>query len=215
MALTAPLPRAPSDPLGDPVAHWYAHVLGWPVAGGPPVQLLTGVCFDVLEMPSDAGFAVLRRGIATGPVAVLGRRMRMLVAAGAADELAGLLDWLEWGGVALDLTATGAGGRITAPLPPTGAPGRSPGVPGRAGEVREGAGDTEVPETRQGAAVWLRPPEAGCEARLPAMTALGRPPGAGTPAGAPDLVRLVGAAATECHRARLLRTRSNQALAFS
>jgi hypothetical protein len=208
MALTVPFavpsPRHPQEAGGqsaggsagpDPVARWYAHHLGWPVTAGRPVQLLTGVRFDVLELPAAAGRAVLRRGVATGPVALLGRRMRMLVAAGAAEELAGLLDWLEWGGVALDLTALGEGGRITAPVPP-GAAGAEPGA-------ADGC---------QGAAVWLRPPEPGCEALLPALTALGRPAGTGAPGGAPDLVRLVGAAATECHRARLRRTGAGQPL---
>ncbi|WP_030199750.1 SCO3374 family protein [Streptomyces sp. NRRL S-87] len=209
MALTVPPPRAP---LGAPyrsgaaqaaLVHWYAHVLGWPVAepvpGGPPVQLLTGVRFDVLELPADAGYAVLRRGVPTGPVALMGRRMRLLVAAGSADELPGLLEWLEWGGVALDLTALGAGGRITAPEPP-----------GPAG------GDPA------GAAVWLRPPEPGCEALLPSLAAVGGGTGRGVPGAAgaaPDLARLAGAAATECHRARLARAgnpaRAGQPLAFS
>ncbi|WP_455353651.1 SCO3374 family protein [Streptomyces sp. SYSU K217416] len=195
MALTVPLQRAPLDGI----AHWYARELGWPVSGGVPVELLTGLRFDVLELPADAGFAVLRRFAATGPVALAGGvphaegegRMRLLVAAGSADELDGLLDWLDWGGIALDLTATGAGGRITAPAPP--------GFPG--------AGS-------RGAAGWLRPPEPGCEATLPAMAPLGHVAGLGDIGGAPDLVRLVDAAATECHRARLLRT-NTQPLAFS
>ncbi|MCB5169918.1 SCO3374 family protein [Streptomyces bambusae] len=211
---SVPFPQAPFEPsapvvpppdrpggldgvVGEAVAHWYAHVLGWPVAGGNPVQLVTGIRFDVLEMPAGAGYAVLRRGIATGPVALLGRRMRMLVAPGTAEELDGLLDWLEWGGIALDLGAVGAGGRITAPLPPALAGAGAPG------------------DGCQGPAVWLRPPEPGGEALLPSTAALGRPAGTGTPGGVPDLVRLVGAAATECHRARLLRTPSDQALAFS
>ncbi|MEU9235019.1 SCO3374 family protein [Streptomyces subrutilus] len=194
-AATVPLPRVPAGEAGCAAgaayASWYERVLGWPVAGGPPVQLVTGSRFDVLELPSDAGTALLRRPVDTGPVALMGRRMRFLVAPGSAEELDGLLDWLEWGGVALDLTALGAGGRITAPAPP----GQSPGP-------RE-------------AAVWLRPPEQGCEALLPALP--GFPgPGAG-PARGPDLVRLVAAAATECHRARLRRraTRCGQPLAFS
>lgn len=200
MALTAPpptvpLPRAPFDGGADP-ASWYERVLGWTVAGGPPAQLVTGVRFDVLELPADAGAAVLRRPVATGPVAVMGRRMRFLVAAGAADELEGLLDWLEWGGVALDLAALGTGGRITAPVPP-GHPVDAEGSP-------------------RGAAVWLRPPEQGCEALLPALPAPGQGSG---PTRGPDLVRLVAAAATECHRARLGRTvrtgRTDQAVAFS
>ncbi|MDJ0466363.1 SCO3374 family protein [Streptomyces sp. H27-C3] len=178
MTPTVPLPRTPL-PLedADGTARWYEHELGWAVAGGRPVELLTGLRFDVLELPADAGFAVLRRcGAQLGPVALLGQRMRLLVAAGSAEELPGLLDWLEWGGVALALRALGAGGRMTAPAPP-----------GRAGP--------------QGAAVWLRPPEPGHEVEptLPAFAGLG------CRGEAPDLVRLVGTAATECHRARLLR----------
>ncbi|MBT2544633.1 hypothetical protein J7E99_29005 [Streptomyces sp. ISL-44] len=188
-APTVPLPRVPAEEAA--YASWYERVLGWPVTGGPPVQLVTGSRFDVLELPSDAGAALLRRPVDTGPVALMGRRMRFLVAAGSAEELDGLLDWLEWGGVALDLAALGAGGRITAPAPPGPPPG-----------PRE-------------AAVWLRPPEQGCEALLPALPGL---PGRGAgPARGPDLVRLVAAAATECHRARLRRraTPCGQALAFS
>ncbi|WP_328300129.1 SCO3374 family protein [Streptomyces sp. NBC_00435] len=181
--VTVPLPRTATGTT----ASWYERVLGWPLAGGPPVQLVTGVLFDVLELPADAGAAVLRRPLATGPVALMGRRMRFLVAAGSADELEGLLEWLEWGGVALDLTALGTGGRITAPLPP--------------GHL---VGPGENP---RGAAVWLRPPEQGCEALLPALPAHGQGagPGLGEDSAGPGLVRLVAAAATECHRARLRR----------
>ncbi|MDX6761536.1 MULTISPECIES: SCO3374 family protein [Streptomyces] len=187
---TVPPPRVP--PEEGAYAAWYGRVLGWTVTGGPPAQLATGIGFDVLEMPSDAGTALLRRPVATGPVVLMGRRMRFLVAPGGAEELDGLLDWLEWGGVALDLTALGAGGRITAPAPPGQPPGESP----------------------RGAAVWLRPPEQGCEALLPALPGPGRAAG---PARRPDLVRLVAAAATECHRARLGRRTNGvrQPLAFS
>ncbi|MEV6652625.1 SCO3374 family protein [Streptomyces sp. NPDC051219] len=191
MITTVPVPRAPLDGI----AHWYERELGWAVADGVPVELLTGLRFDVLELPAEAGFAVLRRIAATCPVALAGQRMRLLVAAGSADELDGLLDWLDWGGIALDLTATGAGGRITAPAPP--------GFPGACS---------------RGAARWLRPPEPGCEARLPAIAPMGHPmghrAGPGDIGRVPDLVRLVDAAATECHRARLLRT-NTQPLAFS
>jgi hypothetical protein len=179
---SAPGPGAPG------CARWYERELDWPTAGSDPVELLTGVAFDVLELPAAAGFALLRRVPQTGPVAVEGPWMRLLVAAGSADELPGLLDWLEWGGVPLDLTALGAGGRITAPCPSSWPP---PGAPGAPGE-----------RCPQEAAVWLRPPEpgGGVEPTLPVT-------GFGGDGGAPDLVRLVGAAATECHRARLLRAR--------
>ncbi|MEF9883656.1 SCO3374 family protein [Streptomyces sp. P9-A4] len=180
MAFTVPLPRTPLD---GALARWYERELGWATVAGPPVQLVTGLRFDVLELPAEAGRGVLRRtGPATGPVALLGRRMRLLVAAGTAEELPGLLDWLEWGGIALDLTAMGADGRMTAPLPPE----------------RGGSGTP-------GASVWLRAPAPGreVESSLPALRST---PWGG--ADAPCLVRLVAAAAAECHRARLLSART-------
>ncbi|MGW0563411.1 SCO3374 family protein [Streptomyces sp. NPDC003016] len=206
MTSRVPLPRTPLPlPPEGGIAQWYEHELGWATAPataeGLPVRLLTGLRFDVLELPADAGFAVLRRHAGlTGPVALRGRRMRLLVAAGSADELPGLLDWLEWGGVALELRAIGAGGQLTAPPPP--------GWAGRQGGGSPGDGS-------QGAAVWLRPPEPRHEVEptLPALAGLG------CRGETPDLVRLVSTAATECHRARLLRANSAHAnaqpLAFS
>ena len=112
MAFTVPFPRSPLDGTGDDaggLVRWYEHELGWAAVAGPPVQLVTGLRFDVLELPATAGRGVLRRmGAATGPVALMGRRMRLLVAAGSAEELPGLLDWLEWGGISLDLAVLGA-----------------------------------------------------------------------------------------------------------
>ncbi|MFE7933191.1 SCO3374 family protein [Streptomyces sp. NPDC057456] len=197
--LTVPLPRRPLDP-DDPdgrIRGWYENELAWPTVPGEPVRLLVGERFDVLDVPAEAGLAALRRLAPGAPVAVRGDRMRLLVAAGGAEEVPGILQWLEWGGVALDLTAIGAGELIEAPLPPPGgSQGRDP-VLNRPGAV-------------QGAAVWLRPPVAGreAEASLPTMSALG---GVG---GAPDLVRLVDTLATHCHRVRLRRA-SAQPLAFS
>ncbi|MFC9677178.1 MULTISPECIES: SCO3374 family protein [unclassified Streptomyces] len=185
---TVPLPRRPLA-AGDPVREWYEEVLGWATAPGPKgLQLLTGLRFDVLELPAEAGRAVLRRLDPGCPVALQGETMRLLVAAGSAEELPGLLDWLEWGALPLDLTAIGAGGRIDAPVPP--------GVP-----------------DPQEAAVWVRPPDPGCdvEPTLPALTALSAVGGGG---GAPGLVRLVETAATQCHRIRLRRACA-QPLAFS
>lgn len=142
MTLTVPPPRVPpvvelgGAARGEPWdgwAGWYERELGWATAGGAPVRLLTGLRFDALVVPAVAGHAALRRVGPTGPVALMGLRMSLLVAPGSAEELPGLLDWLEWGGVALSLTGLGAGGRITAPPPP-----------GRPAEP--------------GAASWLRPP---------------------------------------------------------
>ncbi|WP_314225403.1 SCO3374 family protein [Streptomyces zaehneri] len=197
--LTVPLPRRPPDPddPADRIRGWYENELGWPTVPGEPVRLLVGERFDVLDVPAEAGLAALRRLTPGSPVAVRGDRMRLLVAAGGAEEVPGILEWLEWGALPLDLTAIGAGGLIEAPLPPPGeSQGRDPGL-NRPGPV-------------QGAAVWLRPPVAGCEAEasLPRMSALG---GVG---GAPDLVRLVDTLATHCHRVRLRRA-SAQPLAFS
>lgn len=140
----------------DSTLHWYESRLGWAAVAGPPVRLLTGLRFDVLDLPSDAGFALLRRTPVTGPVALEGSRVRLLVAAGSADELPGLLDWLEWGGIALDLTAMGAGGLIGAPVPP--------GLRGA-----------------QGAARWLRPPGRGAMWSRPCPCSAGSGSGAALP----------------------------------
>ncbi|QNP64562.1 SCO3374 family protein [Streptomyces genisteinicus] len=194
MPFTIPVVPRPRPPAGECPGNWYRATLGWTVADGSPVALVTGIHFDVLEMPAAAGAALLRRA-AAGPVAVQGGRMRLLVAAGSAEELPGLLDWLDWGGVDLDLTAVGAGGRMAAPAPP-----------GRTGPVPRGA------------ARWLRPPVRGRDAELPALAGLG------DSGDAPGLVPLVAAAATECHRLRLRPARTgcaragrgeSQPLAFS
>ena len=186
-----PLPRRPLDP-GDPsdqVRRWYENELGWATVPGNPPGLPLGLRFDVLDVPAEAGRAALRHLAPASPVAVRGGRLLLLVAAGSAEELPGLLAWLEWGALALDLTASGEGGVMDAPDP------------------RPALGR---PGTPQGAAVWLRPPEPGCEVEtsLPTLSALG---GGG---GAPDLVRLVDTVATQCHRLRLRRVCA-QPLAFS
>ncbi|WP_221359334.1 SCO3374 family protein [Streptomyces beigongshangae] len=200
MVPSVPFPRRPSGanhratpvppvPPVDTVRHWYENELGWATVPGTPVHLPTGLRFDVLDVPAEAGYAALRHLGPGSPVAVRADRMRLFVAAGGAEELPGLLDWLEWGSLALDIGATGSGGRVEAPLPP---------------------GLARVTGS-QGAAVWLRPPEPGreVESSLPTLSALGR--GGGD---APDLVRLVETVATGCHRVRL-RHRSAQPLAFS
>ncbi|MEU1414055.1 SCO3374 family protein [Streptomyces sp. NPDC005731] len=197
MVHTVPLPRRPPDP-SSAVRDWYEQGMGWATLPGEPVRLATGVRFDVLEVPAEAGSAALRHLGPASPVARQGGRLRLLVAAGSAEELPGLLEWLEWGALALDLTAIGAGGHMEAPLPPgpAGTPGARPLPPGR--------------NESQGAAVWLRPPEPGCEVEPPLPTLSAVRGGEG----APDLVRLVDTMATQCHRVRLLRSCA-QPFAFS
>ncbi|WP_371917112.1 SCO3374 family protein [Streptomyces sp. IMTB 2501] len=215
---TVPLPRRPLDPEPEPCAppacpdagarHWYENDLGWATVPGRPLRLLTGVRFDVLDVPAEAGAQALRHLAPGSPVALRGDRMELLVAAGSAEELPGLLDWLEWSAVALDLGVLGAGDALAAPVPPAGVT-----VPARPGAAQPRAGSV------QGAAVWLRPPGPGSEveASLPAMPAVGRE------GSAPDLVRLVDTVAAQCHRVRLRRLRAGlptacrpvQPLAFS
>ncbi|MGW6645929.1 SCO3374 family protein [Streptomyces iakyrus] len=193
-----PLPRRPLDAPGasGQVRRWYENELGWPTVPGDPLRLAVGVRYDVLDVPAEAGHAALRRLAPGAPVALHGDRMLFLVAVGSAEELPGLLEWLDWGSLPLDLAAIGAGGVMRAPSRPApreegdtplGGASPPPGRPGRAGS--------------QGAAVWLRPPEPGCEveASLPTLSALGRG------GNAPGLVRLVNTVATQSHRVRLRR----------
>ncbi|MFF8728806.1 SCO3374 family protein [Streptomyces sp. NPDC015171] len=142
MTSTAPLPRRPFDsgaPAGlDPSAgpdararHWYENDLGWPTVPAGPLRLLTGVRFDVLDVPAEAGAEALRHLAPGSPVALRGDRMELLVAVGGAEELPGLLDWLEWGPVPLDLRVLGAGDLLEAPVPPAGVVAVRPGSGGR------------------------------------------------------------------------------------
>ncbi|WP_373303175.1 SCO3374 family protein [Streptomyces pilosus] len=224
-----PPQRRPLTVGDEALGLWYEDVLGWPTVPGRPVRLVVGVRFDVLDVPAEAGGAALARLGRHGrgfPVALSGDRMRLLVAAGSAEELPGLLEWLDWGAPPdLDLTAIGAGGLMEAP----GIPGTPPGVPGAPGPVRCGAGAVRdaragAGDGSQGAAVWLRPPgperEAG--ASLPTISAMGTSGAGGNGAGPPDLVRLVNTVATQVHRVRLRRAGAaaaaqadGQPLAFS
>ncbi|OSP43186.1 MULTISPECIES: SCO3374 family protein [unclassified Streptomyces] len=224
----APLPRRPVAPSGEEVRLWYENALGWPTVPGEPVRLAVGVRFDVLDVPAEAGRAALERlgrsgGLGRGfPVALRNGRMRLLVAAGSAEELPGLLEWLDWGALELDLVAIGAGGLMDAPCPP-GAVADGDGGSGDAGPVARPL--APVRDGSQGAAVWLRPPEPGrgAEASLPTLSAMGTRGGArGDRDVPPDLVRLVNTVATQVHRVRLRRAcaaaavrADGQPLAFS
>ncbi|MEV6763754.1 SCO3374 family protein [Streptomyces sp. NPDC051105] len=187
--------------------HWYENDLGWatvPETPGEPLRLVTGVRFDVLDVPAAAGVKAFRHLGPGSPVALRGDRVRLLVAAGSAEELPGLLDWLEWGALALDLRALGAHDRMDAPARP------EPVSTGTRSLSEAVEGPVEPVEPRaavQGAAVWLRPPESGCEVEdsLPGLSTLSTRSAMGGVGGAPDLVRLVDTVATECHRIRLRR----------
>ncbi|MGV9285446.1 SCO3374 family protein [Streptomyces sp. NPDC003730] len=117
------------------------------------MRLHTGVRFDVLDVPAPAGYATLERLGRSGrsgrtppgfPVALRGGRMLLLVAAGGADELPGLLEWLEWGSLApaLDLVAVGAGGLVEAPLVPEPGPDGPRGSSGPCGSHEGRRGST-------------------------------------------------------------------------
>lgn len=143
LPLPVPAPRRPSGPERW-IRNWYENELGWATVPGRPVRLVVGRRFDVLDVPAEAGRAALRHLGPASPVAAQGGRMRLLVAAGSAQELPGLLRWLEWDGADLDLVALGEGALMEAPPPGAGAAGARP--PARDRSVS------------QGAAVWVRPP---------------------------------------------------------
>jgi hypothetical protein len=232
VAPAVPFPHRSLAPSDDEVRLWYENALGWPTVPGVPVRLAVGVRFDVLDVPAEAGRAALERlersgGLGRGfPVALRDDRMRLLVAAGSAEELPGLLEWLDWGALELDLVAIGAGGLMDAPRPPDAGTNTNAGADARAGGD---AGPTTRPLPlgrggSQGAAVWLRPPEPerGAEASLPTLSAMGTRGARGDCDAPPDLVRLVNTVATQAHRVRLRRAcaaaavrADGQPLAFS
>jgi len=167
---------------------------------------------DVLEAPAPAGTAALlgmeRAGVPLGPVARLlpdrrtsGRegRLLFLLAPHTAEAVPGLLQWLGWDGVPLDLAARRLRTRPTAlagPRTPLQGPSGLPAAAGTgrtstvAPQPRHGAGSL-LPDLLPDGAVWLRPPAAH------------RPlPGPDVRADAP-LPRLLSALADACARALL------------
>ncbi|MDX2646203.1 hypothetical protein OG937_20850 [Streptomyces sp. NBC_00510] len=146
---------------------------------------------DALDVPAEAGHEVLGRFPAprTGPVALAGYRMRFFVAPGSAEELPGLLDWLEWSGIPLDLVP----------------------LCGREAAYDDGAQAWLRPPVPDGGR------HAGAPFSLPAMT-LGTQPNPaadGRSGGTVGLTALVSALATACHRVRLRVARTDQPCAFS
>ncbi|MFR9795233.1 SCO3374 family protein [Streptomyces sp. MS06] len=218
-----PLPRrAPGSggraggQSGGQARRWYEDALGWPTLPGEPLRLRVGPRFDVLDVPAEAGRAALRHLAPGSPVALHGGRMMLLVAAGSAEEVPGLLDWLQWGGLPLDVLALGEGAELRAPLPP----GREPtaatdhgtaeecrsadrgaveecgeaGDRGAAEERRTGAaGDGPVllpPDRRPGPARRAEPPQGAAVWLRPPV------PGCGAGASLPTLSALGAGAGT-------------------
>ncbi|MEV0979859.1 SCO3374 family protein [Streptomyces sp. NPDC049915] len=204
---TVPFPRRSPERV-DPLRHWYENELGWPVVPGEPVRLSVGPRFDVLDVPAEAGRAALRHLAPASPVAVQRGRMWFLLAPGSAEELPGLLEWLEWGPLAafLDLRALGPGSALEAPLPvaPPGQPQDSwadaPARPaGSARPAGEGAAD--------------RPGEPAVTGPRGSAVAGGRAPAGGGPEG-PAVVRTpAGAGAVGAWAAGIGRSAASQGAA--
>ncbi|MEU6910853.1 SCO3374 family protein [Streptomyces coeruleorubidus] len=164
-----PLPRRPLD-ANCRVRRWYENELGWPTVPGDPLRLAVGVRYDVLDVPAEAGRAALRHLAPRSPVALLGDRMRLLVAPGSAEELPGLLEWLEWGTLPLDLTAIGAGGAMEAPRPPWM---EAPVFDGTEGSMPPRAADAPLFRGADGSMPRVRGAGPHCEAGTPLFRGAG------------------------------------------
>lgn len=138
-----------------------------PLAGPPAPRVLPGLPpADVVSVPEAAGREALTRllgygqpAVTPGPVALSANgRVLFLVAPGGSEDLPELLDWLDWGGVQLDLAAyplTGPAGLADPPvrwLHPTAvplqrpAPAIGPDTPGTGAAAHPTPGLPEPPE---------------------------------------------------------------------
>jgi hypothetical protein len=116
---------------------------------------------DVDSVPEAAGREALARllgygqpAVAPGPVALSAAgRVLFYVADGGAQDLPELLEWLDWGGVRLDLTAVPAEELADPPvrwLHPSTVPMQRPGTPGTAGPPPNGVDTPNTPSTPNG-----------------------------------------------------------------
>ena len=114
-------------------------------AVAPGVTLLGVPAADVVSVPEAAGREALARllgygqpAVAPGPVALsAGGRVLFYVAPGGHEDLPELLDWLDWGGVELDLRASSGPEAADPPvlwLHPSSVPLQAPGGPGSAAD---------------------------------------------------------------------------------
>lgn len=167
---------------------------------------------DVVSVPEAAGREALARllgygqpAVAPGPVALsAGGRVLFYVADGGAEDLPELLEWLDWGGVRLDLTAVGAAELADPPVRwlhpatvPMQRPGDGGGASGATSEPR-----TETPEAA-GPAGNLNGAEVPTMAEVGARTETGpRRPAYPTPGlpEPPELIALLATLAAACHR---------------
>lgn len=148
---------------------------------------------DVVSVPEAAGREALARllgygqpAVAPGPVALSASgRVLFYVADGGAEDLPELLEWLDWGGVRLDLTAVGAGELADPPvrwLHPATVPMQRPGGPQPGAAAGDGAGNLNGAEV----------PAEGSTRRSAYPT-----PGLPEP---PELIALLATLAAACHR---------------
>ena len=148
---------------------------------------------DVVSVPEAAGREALARllgygqpAVAPGPVALSAAgRVLFYVAAGGAEDLPELLEWLDWGGVRLDLTAVPAAELTDPPVRwlhpstvPMQRPGGGAGNPGGSG----GAGALSGAEGADGST---------------SRRAVYPTPGLPEP---PELIALLATLAAACHR---------------
>ena len=145
---------------------------------------------DVVSVPEAAGREALARllgygqpAVAPGPVALSAAgRVLFYVADGGAQDLPELLEWLDWGGVRLDLSAVPAD-EVTDPpvrwlhpaMVPMQRPGTAPGAPA-------GPGDPD-----------------GLQAGGPGPSRRDAYPTPGLPE-PPELIALLATLAAACHR---------------
>lgn len=101
----------------------YTQRWGWTVTlAASELRLVTGLGFDVLDVPEPVGLRALvrleRMGVRSGPVlAAPGGRALFLVAPHTAETLPDLLYRTGWDDARLDLVCHGAGSSV--PAPPT------------------------------------------------------------------------------------------------
>ncbi|WP_194926216.1 hypothetical protein [Catenulispora pinisilvae] len=164
---------------------------------------------DVVSVPEAAGREALARllgygqpAVAPGPVALSATgRVLFYVAAGGAEDLPELLEWLDWGGVRLDLSAVPAGELADPPVrwlhpatvpmqtvPTQTVPTQRPGSPGPEYPVGRADEAEDEAENQNGAART-----AASGSRRDAYPTPGLPE-------PPELIALLATIAAACHR---------------